>query len=154
MTESSDGLTQSSPSRDSFFGRRGLLLWTMLPFIAAVPTWLLVFPESYDRAFDFVVDALFTALLLLLLGLVLKAALRGDSATNVVTYLFVVITGVVVFVSIWNLTALYSRTGLEAIRPLGWAPMARPSNIGLVFLLCVVALAAAAAGLQKRRSES
>jgi hypothetical protein len=150
MTESLGRPPQATLLQKLVGGGCGVLL------LLAITTNLGMFrdlPEVVGRALTFVVDALTSMLFFWLLGLLLYLGLRKDSKVNVGGYGFTLLVGLVAFVMIWNLVALYSQVGLQPIIPFGWEPVARPGNIGLMFLVGFLVLGRVTAGVQKVRRQ-
>jgi hypothetical protein len=150
MTDSSRVSTQAAPADEPFYKRYGCFILPLL-FLAAIPIWLFVFPESYQQALEFVFDAFLIVLLLGLLSIFISVSVRKGSRAKVFLYGLALVAAVVAGVSIWNFAALYSSIGWHAIAPFGWDFAASPRNLVLLFVAGFIGMIAIAAGVQKLR---
>lgn len=145
-----DGRSPASPQR-SWWRENGCFIWALGPFVVAIPVWLLVFPESYDRALDFVIDALITVLWLAITAILLGAVIRGRKTVSPLAYLLAALSVAVAALMAWNLTASYAGVGNQPVSLFGWGWTVRPGNLSLLVVGVMLCLGLAAAGIQRLR---
>jgi hypothetical protein len=144
-----EGETPAPPPRG--WREYGCFIWALLPFVAAIPVWLLVFPESYDRAVDFTIDVIVTGMWLAGTVALVWAVIRSRRSASGGAYLLALVPLAAAGLMGWNLAALYSRVRIEPAAPFGWDWATRPHNLGLLLVGVLVCLGLAAAGFQKIR---
>jgi hypothetical protein len=108
----------------------GCFVGIVLPFVLAIPVWLLVFPESYDHALKFVVDSIAVAAFLAVAAITGWAAVRRRRTIRPLGYVTVFAALGLAGLGVWNLVAIYMKAGISAVTLCGWE--LRPSSSALV----------------------
>lgn len=109
-----------------FWSKYGCFVWIVLPFVLAIPVWLLVFPESYDHAVQFVVDAIAVAVFLAVGAILGWGVFRRRRTVRPLGYVIVFAALGLAGLGVWNLVALYTKAGISAVTLFGWE--LRPSS--------------------------
>jgi hypothetical protein len=123
------------PEAKGFWSKHGCLVWLILPWVLAIPVWLLAFPESYDRALDFVVDALAVVLFIAIAAILGLGVVRSRRTLRPLGYLFAVIALGLAFLVVWNIVALYTKAGTGPVTIFGWRYSAQPGFYALSLLV-------------------
>ena len=82
-----DNIVAAKKEPTGFWPKYGCFIWIVLPFVLAIPVWLVAFPESYDRAVDFVVDALTVECYMAIAAVLARAIVRSRKTVRPVGYL-------------------------------------------------------------------
>ena len=136
--------------RSGLWENYGWCVFLLLPPLLAVPVWVLLFPESYQRALDFVCDAILTIIVAFAAMILNWLVLRNYKTVRPVLVIIAVVLLAVAVIMGWNMIALYTFAGTTAITIFGWEYSLRPSFYGGI-TICV-ALLVSAVGIMVGRS--
>ena len=127
-----DAIATTKTEPTGFWSKYGCLVWVVLPYVLAIPVWLAVFPESYDHAFDFVVDAIAVVVFVAIAALLGWAIVRSRKTIRPLAYVIGLAALGLAGLGAWNFVALYTKAGISAATLFGWEYSRRPSFYGLV----------------------
>jgi hypothetical protein len=129
-----DTAASPKPQPASLWSKYGLLAGLGLPFLLAIPVWMIAFPQSYDRAVDSVVDAFAAVALVLVAALFLRAIVRSRGKFRPLGYAVALASAALASVAGWNLIALYTKLGTVPVTLFGWGISAQPWFYVLLFI--------------------
>jgi hypothetical protein len=134
FVEQSSGDTSANAREGStgFWSKYGCFVGVILPFVLAVPVWLLAFPNSYDHAVDFVVDAFAVVAFVSVASILGRSVVRNWKTVRPLGYLIILAAFGLAGLGVWNFVAHYTNTGIPAVTLFAWEYSGRPSFSALV----------------------
>ncbi len=152
MEQSSGDMNANARGGPSgFWSKNGCFVWIILPFVLAVPVWLLAFPNSYDLAVDFVVDAFAVVAFVSVASILGWSVVRNGKTVRPLGYLIVFAAFCLAGLGVWDFVAHYTKAGIPAVTLFAWEYSGRPSFYVLVVFGGVVLAAMVSVWSGKRR---
>jgi hypothetical protein len=134
FVEQSSGDTSANAREGSagFWSKYGCFVGIILPFVLAVPARLIAFPNSYDHAVDFVVDAFAVVAFVYVASILGWSVVRNWKTVRPLGYLIVLAAFCLAGLGVWNFVAHYTNTGIPAVTLFDWKYSGRPGFFALV----------------------